>query len=199
MSKRTFTPGPRDERGVLSARIIASAREQFAETGWAGTTIRAVARTADVDPALVYHYFGSKENLLDVATTPPQRFLDSVARTWKAPLPELGRELLKNMLGAWSDPEIGPVLRSIVQTAAHEPNTRDKLCRVVEASLMGVAELGADDEDRRIRSGLVASQMIGFALMRYVWKIEPIVSMSEDQVLAAVAPNVQRYIDGDLS
>jgi AcrR family transcriptional regulator len=198
MAKRTFTPGPRDERGVLSARILASAREQFAETGWAGTTIRAVARTADVDPALIYHYFGSKENLLAAATTPPQRFLDSVASAWQAPLPELGRELLKNMLAAWADPEIGPVLRSIVQTAAHEPKTREKLSGVVEGSLMGVAELGGDPDDRRLRSGLVATQMIGFALMRYVWKIEPIASMSEEQVLATVAPNVQRYIEGDL-
>ena len=64
---------------------------------------------------------------------------------------------------------------------------------------MGVAELGADEDDRRLRSGLVASQMIGFALMRYVWKVEPVASMSDDQALTAIAPNVQRYIDGDLS
>ena len=197
MAKRSIPPGPRDERGVLSARILGSAREQFAESGWAGTTIRAVARAADVDPALVYHYFGSKENLLDAATTPPPRFLESVASAWTAPLPELGRALLKNMLAAWADPEIGPVLRSVVQTAAHEPLTREKLGRIVEGSLMGVSQLGVDDDDRRLRSGLVATQMIGFALMRYVWKIEPVASMSEDEVLAAVAPNVQRYIDGD--
>lgn len=62
-----------------------------------------------------------------------------------------------------------------------------------------MAQLGVDDDDRRMRSGLVSTQMIGFALMRYVWKIEPVASMTEDQVLAAVAPNVQRYIDGELS
>ncbi len=53
---------------MLSARILTAAREAFAETGWAGTTMRAVARGADVDPALVYHYFGSKEGLLDAAS-----------------------------------------------------------------------------------------------------------------------------------
>lgn len=62
-----------------------------------------------------------------------------------------------------------------------------------------MAQLGVDDDDRRMRSGLVSTQMIGFALMRYVWKIEPVASMTEDQVLAAVAPNVQRHIDGELS
>src|SRR5271170_7548055 len=73
---RAGTPGPRDLRGVLAARILAEARASFAEHGYSGTTVRAVARAADVDPALVFHYYGSKQNLLDVATTPPQSFLD---------------------------------------------------------------------------------------------------------------------------
>ena len=80
MAKHLTTPGPRDERGVLSARILAAARDEFAQNGWAGTTIRAIARAADVDPALIYHYFGSKDGLLDAATTPPQRGSISVAR-----------------------------------------------------------------------------------------------------------------------
>src|SRR3984885_14721486 len=85
MPKKPTTPGPRDERGVLAARIVAAARDEFAEQGWAGTTIRAVARTADVDPALVYHYFGSKEGLLDAATNPPQKWLESGAQGGATP------------------------------------------------------------------------------------------------------------------
>src|SRR5258707_12973306 len=103
MPKKPITPGPRDERGVLAARIVAAARDEFAENGWAGTTIRAIARTADVDPALVYHYFGSKEALLDAATTPPARWLENVAKTWTTPVGELGTALLRLMLGAWAD------------------------------------------------------------------------------------------------
>jgi AcrR family transcriptional regulator len=196
---KTTTPGPRDERGVLAARILAAAREAFAETGWAGTTIRAVARSADVDPALVYHYFGSKEGLLDAATNPPQKWLAGVAKTWTVPTPELGRALLDLMMSSWADDEVGPVLRAILQTAAHEPVTREKLRLVVERSLMGVSALGTDDGDRMVRSGLISSQMMGFALMRYVWKIEPIASMSAQEAVAAIAPNLQRYIEGDLS
>lgn len=192
-------PGPRDERGVLSARILTAAREQFAQHGWAGTTIRAIARGADVDPALVYHYFGAKEALLDAATDPPQRWLDSVAATWRAPTDELGAALLRMMLGAWRDDEIGPVLRAILLTAAHDETTREKLRRVVEGSLMGVSHLGVDDGDRRKRSGLIASQIMGLAMMRFVWKIEPVASMSEDEVVTAVAPNLQRYVDGPLT
>lgn len=199
VAKNAATPGPRDERGVLAARIAAAARGEFAEHGWAGTTIRAVARSADVDPALVYHYFGSKEGLLDAATNPPQKWLDSVARAWTTPIERLGRALVELLLASWADDEIGPTLRAILQTAAHEPATRDKLRRVVEGSLMGVAELGSNDRDRLVRSGLISSQLMGFALMRYVWRIEPLATMDDDEVIAAIAPNLQRYVNGELA
>jgi len=196
MSRKPTTPGPRDERGVLAARILDAARQAFAETGWAGTTIRAVARAADVDPALVYHYFDSKEGLLDAATNPPARWLENVARTWTAPVDDLGEALLRLMLGAWADEETGRVLRAVLQTAAHEPATREKLRRVVEGQLIGVSSL--TDDERSVRSGLIASQIMGLAMMRYVWKIEPVASMTDDELVAAVAPNLQRYVSGNL-
>ena len=199
MSKRSITPGPRGDRGVMSARILAAARDEFAANGWAGTTMRAVARAAGVDPALVYHYFGSKEGLLDAATAPPKKWLDTVADTWATPKAGLGRQLLLTVLNSWADDEIGPTLRAVLLTAAHDAKTRDKLRVIVERSLIGESALGDDESDRLRRSGLIASQLIGLALLRYVWKIEPIASMSEDEVLAAMTPNLQRYIDGDLA
>ncbi|MET0899978.1 MAG: TetR family transcriptional regulator [Mycobacterium sp.] len=198
MAKRP-TPGPRDERGVLAARILRAARDAFAETGWAGTTIRSVARAADVDPALVYHYYGSKEGLLDAATAPEPRFLERVAATWAVPQAELGRALVEAMLANWADADIGPSLRAVLQTAAHEPATREKLRMVVERSLMGVSHLGVDEQDRQVRSGLIASQLMGCALMRFVWKIEPVASMGDAEIVDAIAPTLQRYIEGDLT
>ena len=199
MPTRSIAPGPRDERGVLAARILAAARDEFAEHGWAGTAIRAVARTADVDPALIYHYFGSKEGLLDAATTPPQKWLDAVAATWAMPKADLGRQLIRTVLDTWTDEEVGPSLRAVLLTAAHEDKTREKLRLIVERGLIGGSTLGADEDERLRRSGLIATQLIGFALLRYVWKMEPIASMSEDQVVAAMAPNLQRYVEGDIS
>jgi AcrR family transcriptional regulator len=199
MATKSIMPGPRDERGVSAARILTAARDTFAMHGWAGTTIREIARAADVDPALVYHYYGSKENLLDAATNPPPKMIEAVARTWQAPKPELGCQLVELFLANWADAEIGPVLRAIMQTAAHEPVTHAKLRAVVERSLMGVSTLGEDEKDKMRRSGLIASQLMGLALVRYIWRIEPIASMSEHDVVAAVAPNLQRYIDAELS
>ncbi|MCV6969070.1 TetR/AcrR family transcriptional regulator [Mycobacterium bohemicum] len=193
-----MAPGPRDERGVLAARILAAARAEFAEHGWAGTAIRAVARAADVDPALIYHYFGSKEGLLDAATAPPQKWLDAVAETWATPRADLGRRLIRTVLDSWTDEDIGPVMRAVVLTAAHESRTRERLRLIVERGLIGGSTVGDDEQDRLRRSGLIASQLIGFALLRYVWQIEPIASMPDEEVVAAMAPNLQRYVDGDL-
>ena len=86
----------------------------------------------------------------------------------------------------------------MVLTAAHETQTREKLRLIVERGLIGGSTLGDDEAERLRRSGLIASQLIGFALLRYVWKIEPIASMPDDEVVAAMAPNLQRYVDGDI-
>ena len=136
---------------------------------------------------------------MDAATNPPPKWLENVAKVWTTPIDQLGGALVRLMLASWADDEIGPTLRAILQTAAHEQTTREKLRRVVEGSLMGVAQLGSDERDRLIRSGLVASQMMGLALMRYVWKIEPIASMTDEEAIAAVTPNLQHYVSGDLT
>jgi Tetracyclin repressor-like, C-terminal domain len=112
---------------------------------------------------------------------------------------QLGKALITLLFAGWADDEIGPTLRTILQTAAHELSTRGKLRRVVEGSLMGVSKLGSDERDRLVRSGLIGSQMMGFALMRYVWKIEPAASNPDDEVVAAIAPNLQHYVNGDLT
>lgn len=199
MPRSTTQRGPRDERGVLAARILSVARSSFSQHGWAGTTIRGIAREAEVDPSLVYHYFASKESLLDAATTPPQAFLDRVAATWAAPREGLGSRLVALTLRNWQSEDSGPVLRATLLIAAHEPGTRAKLRGLITNELMGPAAIGRDDQDRLNRAGLIASQLLGLGLMRYVWEVEPIASMSEREVIAAVGPTIQRYVDGDLA
>ncbi len=198
MPTKSVTPGPRDERGVLASRILDEARASFADHGYAGTTVRAVARAADVDPALVYHYYGSKEGLLDAATTPPQSFLDQVVAAWQTPGPPLAEDLMRRMLRNWEDPAHGPVLRSVLQIAGNEPAIREKLRFIIEHSLMGPAAEALGEPERLLRSGLIATQMMGLAFMRFVWKIEPIATMSEDDLVGAMAPTIQRYLDGDI-
>ncbi len=198
MTPKAATHGPRDERGVLAARILREARASFAEHGYAGTTVRAVARTAGVDPALVYHYYDSKKGLLDAATTPPQSFLDQIVTAWQTPQDELGEQLLRGMLRNWENPGHGHVLQAILQIAGNEPATREKLRAIIEQSMMGPAAQALGDSERLTRSSLIASQLMGLAFMRYVWKIEPIAAMTEDDRAAAIAPPIPRYLDGNI-
>jgi AcrR family transcriptional regulator len=195
---RVVTPGPRDERGVLAARILAEARASFAEHGYAGTTVRAVARAADVDPALVYHYYRSKENLLDAATTLPQSFLDQIVTAWRIPPGGLGEQLVRQMLRNWQNPDHEPVLRAVMQIAGNEPAVRDKLRLIIERSMMGPSAQALNEDERALRSSLVAGQLMGLAFMRFIWKIEPLATMDDDDIVAAIAPTIQRYLDGNV-
>src|ERR1700683_4490131 len=196
MAPKAAAHGPRDDRGVLAARMLREARASFAEHGYAGTTVRAVARAADVDPALVYHYYDSKEHLLDAATTPPQSFLDQILMAWQTPPAERGEQLVRQMLRNWQNPEHGPVLRAVLQIAGNEPTTREKLRHIIERSMMGPWAEALSEDERLLRSSLIAGQLMGLAFMRFIWKIEPLASMDDDDIVAAIAPTTQRSLDG---
>ncbi|MCW2784354.1 MAG: transcriptional regulator [Marmoricola sp.] len=199
MAPKGGARGPRDERGVLAARILDAARASFATDGYAGTTVRGIGRAADVDPALVYHYYGSKERLLDEATTPPPSFLEQIVLAWSSPADGLAERLVREMLGNWENPAHGDALRAILQIAGQEPKTREKLRFIVENSMMGPSAQALPEAERLTRSGLIASQFMGLAFMRYLWKIEPVASMSHDDLVAAVAPTIQRYLNGAIT
>ena len=83
----------------------------------------------------------------------------------------------------------GPVLRAILQIAAHEPATRAKLRTVIERFLPGQARAGLTEPERLTRSSLIASQLLGLAFMRYISKIEPLATMAEEDLAAAIAPS----------
>jgi len=186
-------PGAPDTR----AEILASARELFAARGFGSTSVRAVAAEAGVDPSLVHHYFGTKDNLFMAALQIP---VDP--RELLAPVVEQGEDgaaerLLRIFLGVWDDPEHRLPLIGLFRSLL-EPNggrlLRDGFVPVV---LVPVGErLGVEQPE--LRMPLVASQMLGLILTRYVVALEPIASMEIDQVVATYAPVLQRYLFGPL-
>jgi AcrR family transcriptional regulator len=190
--------GAREEPGEAVARITAAARASFAENGWAGTTMRAVARSAEVDPALVHYYFASKEELLDASTVPPAAWLASIRETAETPLRGRGKAMVRSLIQNWEKPEIREVLASIVLTAAHEPRTREKLRVFVMTSLLPAVAGQRDDEEGLLRASLVASQMLGVVMARWIWQIEPLASLPDDELVALVGPVVQRYLSRPL-
>jgi AcrR family transcriptional regulator len=184
-------PGGPDTRG----QILAAARKSFADKGFAGTTIRAVAGEAGVDPALVHHYFGSKDDLFLAALEIPVDPRALVPQVFEAGLDGAGERLLRLFLKVWDDPRTRLPLVALVRASlgqdAPESLLQQGILRMVLDPLRAV--LPAGEADRRMQ--LVVSQMSGLVVTRYLLALDPLASMPADDVVAWVAPTLQRYLD----
>lgn len=189
--------GRRPGRPDTKAAILAAARERFAASGFGGTTIRAIATEAGVDAALVHHYFGSKEDLFVAALALPVDPRAVIGAALAGPAEEAAEKLVRTFLSVWDDPGFQPALLATVRRIL-EPGG-DKLIRegFLPVVLIPVGEqLGLDRP--ALRMPLVASQVIGLILARYVVRLEPIASLDPEQLVAIYAPTIQRYLTGDL-
>ena len=191
--------GPRDDRGVMLDTITTAARISFAENGWAGTTMRAVAKSAGVDAALVHYYFDSKEQLLDASTMPPAEWVAKLQEIPSVPLRQRGEAIIQRVIWGWTRPEIRDLLRSIILTAAHEQRTRNKLRAFFAATLLPAVAGRFDEPERNFRASLVASQVSGVIMIRWIWEIEPLASVTDGQLVAVIAPTLQRYLSGRIT
>lgn len=193
-ASRGRRPGAPDTR----AEILASARTLFATRGLGSTSIRAIAAEAGVDPALVHHYFRSKDDLFVAALELPVDPRVVLLPVLEGGLGGAGERLLRVFVSVWDDETARLSLLGLVR-GVFEPTgrhlLRDGLLGVVLGPL--APALGIDDEpDRRI--ALVASQMIGLVMLRYVLEVEPLASMEQDLLVATYAPTLQRYLQGPL-
>lgn len=177
--------------------ILRSAREAFAAKGFRGTTIRGVASAAGVDPALVHHYFGTKDDLFLAALEVPVDPRSVLPEVLAGPLDTVAERLLTTVLTLWDDPPTRLPLVALVRSslAPDGPTSllQDGLLRLVLGPL---SETLPDRGVERVQ--LFATQMIGLMIARYVLALEPLASMPRGDVVAAVAPNLQRYLTGPL-
>lgn len=184
-------PGPSSSRGD----ILAAARVLFGERGYDKASIRAIAREAGVDPALVHHYFGSKEELFAAAMEFP---IDPrlILAQFGGPREEMGERVVRMFLRVWGDPELGPQFVGIVRSAATTEQGAALLREFVSARLL--ARVSATAGVPRLNLNLAAAQMIGVAMLRYVLKVEPIASAAEEELVALLAPMIQGYLTPDV-
>ena len=190
-------PGRRPGAPDTRAQILAAARECFGQSGYDGTTLRAVARAADVDPALVHHYFaGGKEQLfveaLELPFTPAVAVPDVVGDD----LAGVGERVTRFFFWVWGDPERRAPFLALLRSAMSHEQAADMLRGFVTAALLDRVAAVVPGPDARVRIELAMSQLVGVALLRYVVRAEPLASASEEEVVALVAPTVQRYLAG---
>lgn len=170
------------------ASILAAARERFAEDGYERATVRAIAKQARIDPSMVMRYFGSKEELF---TRVVDVELDLPDPRGLAP-EDLGRVLVRHFLDLW---ERDGVLVTLLRVGATHPAGAARMREVFRSQLVPVAErFGHGPADASRRAMLVASQILGMALLRYVLHLGPAAEMSREEVVAWLAPTVERYI-----
>jgi AcrR family transcriptional regulator len=193
-SPRGRRPGGPDTRG----QILEAARESFAHRGFGGTTIRGVATSAGVDPALVHHYFGSKDDLFLAALEIPVDPRAVIPAVLEGGLDGAAERLLRLFLSVWDDPETRLPLVALFRVSLAEDGPvnllREAMLRIVFTPLREV--LPSAEGERRAQ--MVATQMIGLIVSRYLLRLEPLASMTSEEVVAWVGPTVQRYLDGPL-
>ncbi len=179
-------------------RILNSARELFARNGIRNTSIRAVAAAAGVDSALVHHYFGTKEKLFAAAVHIPVDPMHVIAVLREVPVEELGHKIPSMLLPLW-DSDIGAAfiatLRSII--AGSEVNLFRTFIQDVIAVEVG-ARVDNPPGSGSIRIQFVASQLVGVVMARYILELEPFASLPAEQIADTIAPNLQRYLTGEL-
>jgi AcrR family transcriptional regulator len=177
--------------------VLAAARTAFADRGFDGATIRSIATAAGVDPALVHHYFGNKDQLFMAAIHAPIDPGELLPRALAGGPERLGENLVRTFLGVWEGPARAPALALIRSAVGNEWTARLLREFVISQILRRVtATLDVSPAEREARAALAASQLVGLAMIRYVVKLEPVASASPESLIAAYAPTLQRYFTG---
>jgi AcrR family transcriptional regulator len=170
------------------AAILAAARERFAADGYERATIRAIAETAGIDPAMVMRYYGSKEKLFATAAEFDLRLPEPAS----LPATGFGTILARHFVDRWeADETLMALLRAAVTNDAAAARMRDIFAGQLAPA---IAVLCPYPQEAPTRTALLASQVLGMALCRYVLRLPPVVAMTSDDVVAWIGPTIERYI-----
>jgi AcrR family transcriptional regulator len=190
--------------------ILDAARRRFADLGYDGATIRGIAGDAGVDPALVHHFYGSKEALFAAAMRLPvvpsevlTGALTSAVAASRAgeQAASPGAVLVRAALATWEAPGMRGVFFGLLRSALTSDQAARMFREFISEAILGpvaAASSSSDPAEAAFRAAAIASQMLGLALTRYVLMLAPIAQASPDDLVAAIAPAIDRYLTGDL-
>ncbi|MGW4243613.1 TetR/AcrR family transcriptional regulator [Nocardia sp. NPDC004722] len=172
------------------AAILEAARHRFAEDGYRKATIRAIAADAGIDPSMVMRYYGNKDGLFDAALDVDLELPDLAA----ADPDSLGALLAGRFLELWEQPPTSAILLTLMRSAVTDEEVHERMRGVFTGQLMPAVLRFGDPADAPRRAGLIATQILGLALCRYVLRLPPVVALTHEQVVADIGPTIQRYL-----
>ncbi|MBW3085191.1 HTH-type transcriptional regulator BetI [Austwickia sp. TVS 96-490-7B] len=201
-----MTIGPRTRRGPrhadaesTRAAILRAARSSFSHHGYAGTSLRAIARDVGVDASLLSYYFGSKENLFNQAMELPPSPRDVVADALTHPPHALGEALTRGLLRAWAEEDHRVAAQGVLQSLSTRDDFAHHVLDYAMQHVVGPLAAALGTPDALVRASLAVTQLTGLAIARHAIPVPSVSSLDEDTLVAAVAPVVQHYLTGDLT
>lgn len=192
MARTGRRSGSSDTRGG----ILEAARSEFAEVGYQGATIRGIAAAAGVDPALVHHYFGNKEELFAAAIHFPMAPAQATAMILDGGIDNAGENLARLFVSVWESPESRAPLLAMLRGAFTTQQGADSLREFFETALLARVAPEIPGPDAGLRVGLVASHLIGMAVLRYVVGFEVLRQATAEELVEMITPRLQSYFTG---
>lgn len=193
MSPRGRRPGEGDTR----REIVTAARVLFASQGYDGTSMRAIAREAGVDPALVHHYFEGKPGLFAEVVGVPPGIEEEILAAVGGPRSGAGERIVRTFLSVWDHPEGRERFQAMVGAVATHAEAARLLQDFVSRTVFArIAELYADEgEISDLAIAAVGAQVVGMGMLRYVVGLPSMVAAEPQEIVATVGPAVQRLLD----
>lgn len=189
--------GRRPGQTGTKQKILSSAEDLFARYGYDQTTVRSIAEIAGVDPALVIHYFGTKEELFVAAMTPTQDVPHKISSVLGGDPESMGLGLATLFVTMLDGKATNHIIVNALKAAIRIPGAASLIKVVLVRPILKTFKESALD-NAELRATLAQSQLLGIAMSRYILRIEPISSLSSDELITYLAPTLQRYLTGDL-
>ncbi|MFJ8916850.1 TetR family transcriptional regulator [Amycolatopsis sp. NPDC102389] len=176
-------------------RILRVARELFHEHGYGSTTVRMIATAADVDPAMVFYFFGTKQGLFSAAIEMSGDVPPAVEALFDGGLDTIGERLVRTLVENLDKSDRTPLMM-LTRSAPTDPRSEALLREFIDREITGRLAALLGTPDAALRAGMVNVQILGLAVARYIMRIEPIASSSVDELVATFGPLVQHCLTG---
>ncbi|WP_428320692.1 TetR family transcriptional regulator [Kitasatospora sp. LaBMicrA B282] len=183
-------PGSPDTRGV----ILDIARRRFLAEGYHAVTLRSVAAEAGVDLALISYFFGSKKGLFGAALALAANPAEVLVKALEGDRVDFPQRVLRGLLTVWEDPVAGPTLLAMLRNASQDEAFAALVKEVVEREIVDRVAAWLGGPAARKRAAAFCSQVAGLIVTRYLLRLEPVVSMTPDEIVRHLAPPLRRAL-----